>query len=159
MLRYVYDQSETVATAVAKMIPHLHGRPFSKCRSIGVIDEQGRMIAGLVYHNWLPEAGVIDLSVAALPKSGWFSRETVWRMYAYPFLDAGVQMVSHLVPADATHSLRQLATLGCMLIEIPRIFGRERDGVLALLTREAWENSKFHQRCARSRNVTAQEAA
>ena len=43
MLRYVYDQSETVATAVAKMIPHLHGRPFGKCRAIGIIDEQGRI--------------------------------------------------------------------------------------------------------------------
>jgi hypothetical protein len=159
MLRYVYDQSETVAHAVAKMIPHLHGRPFGKCKAIGIIDEQGRMIAGLVYHNWLPEAGVIDLSVAALPGTGWFSRETVWRMYAYPFLDADVQMVSHLVPADATHSLRQLATLGCMLIEIPRILGRERDGVLGLLTREAWEDSKFHQRCARSAPRMQEEAA
>ena len=158
-LRYVYDQSETVATAVAKMIPHLHGRPFGKCRAIGIIDEQGRMIAGLVYHNWMPEAGVIDLSVAALPGSGWFSRETVWRMYAYPFIDAGVQMVSHLVPADATPSLRQLATLGCMLIEIPRILGRHRDGVLGLLTRETWESSKFHRRCARSQPVANKEAA
>jgi hypothetical protein len=80
-------------------------------------------------------------------------------MYAYPFLDAGVQMVSHLVPADALHSQRQLATLGCMLIEIPRMFGRERDAVLGLLTREAWEDSKFHQRCARSRNISIEEAA
>jgi hypothetical protein len=159
MLRYVYDQSELVAHAVAKMIPHLHGRPFGKCKAIGIIDEQGRMIAGLVYHNWLPEAGVIDLSVAALPGTGWLTRETVWRMYAYPFVDAGVQMVSHLVPADALHSQRQLAVLGCKLIDIPRIFGRERDGMLALLTREVWESSKFHRRCARSAPPVAQEEA
>jgi len=159
MLRYVYDQPETVATAVAKMIPHMHGRPFGKCQALGIIDEQGRMIAGIVYHNWMPEAGVVDISVAALPGTGWFSRETVWRMYAWPFIDMEAQMVSHLVPADALHTQRQLATLGCMLIDIPRILGRDRDGVLGLLTREAWESSKFHQRCARSRNISMEEAA
>jgi hypothetical protein len=107
----------------------------------------------------MPEAGVVDISVAALPGTGWFSRETVWRMYAWPFIDMGAQMVSHLVPADALHTQRQLATLGCMLIEIPRILGRGRDGVLGLLTRETWESSKFHQRCARSRNISMEEAA
>jgi hypothetical protein len=159
MLRYVYDQPETVATAVAKMIPHLFGRPFGKCQAIGVIDEQGRMIAGIVYYMWHPEAGTIEIAVAALPKSRWFTRETVWRMYAYPFIDVGVQMCIHIVPADHLHSQRILATLGCGLTDIPRLFGRDRDAVLGLLTRETWESSKFHQRCARSRNISMEEAA
>lgn len=159
MLRYVYDQSETVANAVARSIPHLHRRLFGKCRAIGILDEQGRMIAGIVYHTWSPEAGTIELSVAALPGCGWFSRETVWRMYSYPFIDAGAQMCIHVVPADHLHSQRQLATLGCELTRIPRLFGRDRDAMLGLLMREEWENSKFHQRCARSRNISMEEAA
>lgn len=158
-LRYVYDQPEIVAQAVAKMIPHMYGQQFGKCKAIGVIDEQGRMIAGIVYHAWSVGAGVIDISVAALPKTSWFSRETVWRMYAYPFIDAGVQMVSHIVPADHLHTQRQLAVLGCELVRMRRILGRDRDGVVATLTREEWEDSKLHQRCARGRELAMEEAA
>ena len=33
-----------------------------------------------------------------------------------------------------------------MFVHVPRMFGRERDGVLALLTREAWQKSKFIRR-------------
>jgi len=144
-MQYVYDHDTTVAHWVAQMIPHVRERGFGKCKAIGVVKD-GELVAGLVYHNWGPEAGIIDLSCAAIPGSGWMTRETIRRMYEYPFNDCGVQMVTHCVLAENQSVRRILKALGCTLITIPRLYGRERDGVLACMTQETWDASKFNRR-------------
>jgi hypothetical protein len=148
MIDYVYGQDEIVAHAVAQMIPDCRVRGFGPCKAIGVIDESGTLIAGIVYHNYHPEAGVIEMSLAALPNAQWRTRETLRRMYAYPFEQIGVQMVMHMTAASDERVLRQLATIGYMLVTVPRLLGRDRDGVLCLFTREAWEECKFIRRPA-----------
>lgn len=154
MLRYVYDHDTTVAHWVAQMIPHVRERGFGKCKAIGVV-KGGELVAGLVYHNWGPEAGIIDLSCAAVPGSGWMTRETIRIMYEYPFNDCGVQMVTHCVLASDERVQRILAGLGCMLIRIPRLYGRERDGVVALLTQEAWDAGRYSRKAATTRKEAA----
>ena len=39
-----------------------------------------------------------------------------------------------------------MARFGYTFIPFPRLFGRQRDGVICHLTREAWETNKFTQR-------------
>ena len=155
MLHYVYGQDEIIADFVTRMIPHANGRGFGKCKTIGVVNDDGHLIAGIVYHDYNPEAGVIMLAAAAIPKSRWLTRETIRRMYEYPFEQIGMQMIMQPTPADNEPLLRQLAALGFMFVSVPRMYGRERDGVLALLTREAWLTMKFIRRPA----VEMQEAA
>ena len=78
-LRYVYDQDQEVARFVAALIPHVGYRGFTFPKTIGVVDEHGRLIAGLVYERWNAMAGTIEASAAALPGVRWVSRETVRR--------------------------------------------------------------------------------
>lgn len=150
MLKYAYGYDEIVADFVAQLIPHCHrGFPLqAKC--IGILDTEiagGSMIAGLVYHNYDPEAGLIEISGAALPGCAhWLSRETIKRMYQYPFLQVGVQMIVQRTPADDERLLRQLAVYDYTFIKVPRMFGRERDGVLCLLTYEDWCANRFNKR-------------
>ena len=110
-----------------------------------MIDEDGKLIGGLIYHNWDPEAGVIEISGAAVSPR-WLTRETIRHMYSFPFHQLGVQMVVQRTPADDLRLLRQLAAYSYMFIKVPRMFGRERDGVLCLLTREDWESNRFNAR-------------
>lgn len=145
MLDYVYDHDEIVADFVAALIPACRGRGFGRCKTIGVV-EGGLLIAGLVYHNYDPDAGTIEISGAALPGHYWMTRETLKRMYQYPFLGCRCQMVINRVPADDERQLRQLAAYNYMFIRVPRALGRDKDGVLCLLTREDWEANKFNQR-------------
>jgi RimJ/RimL family protein N-acetyltransferase len=147
MLQYVYEQHEAVAHFVAQLIPHDRGgRGYGRCKAIGVLDEAGNAIAGIVYFNYNADAGTIEIAGAALPKSRWLTRETIRRMYEYPFLQLGVQMIIQRTPADNESLLRQLAAYDYMFITVPRMFGRDRDGVLCLLTREAWEGNRFNRR-------------
>jgi len=149
MLDYVYGHDEVVGRFVSDLIPHFCGRRFGpEAKTIGVIDEQGRLMAGVVFHNWDVEAGIIEISGASLSPR-FLTRETIRRQYEFPFLQVGCQMVVQRQPADNERLLRQLAAFDYMFVKVPRMFGRDRDGVLALLTREAWDGNWFNQRYAR----------
>jgi RimJ/RimL family protein N-acetyltransferase len=156
MLHYVYGQNEIITQFAAQMIPHMHGRGFGRSQTIGVVDNDGKLIAGIVFHNYHPEAGVMEMTVAALPGSRWVTRETLRRIHQFVFEQCACQMLMAVVPADNEALLRQPAQFGCMLVRIPRLLGRDRDAVLCLLTAEAWEATKFNKRAA---SVALKEAA
>jgi RimJ/RimL family protein N-acetyltransferase len=145
MLNYVYTHDELIARFVANLIPHAR-RGFGRCKTIGVINDAGHLIAGIVFHNYNPDAGVIEISGAALPGVHWLSRRTLQRMFEYPFIACDCQMVVQQTPADNERLLGVLARYNYSFIPVPRMFGRDRDGVLCLLTREAWESNKFNRR-------------
>jgi RimJ/RimL family protein N-acetyltransferase len=144
-MQYVYGHDEAVADFVAQLIPHCRERGFGTCKAIGVADEEGALIGGVIYHNYDPEAGVIEISGGAI-NPRWLTRKTIAHMYQYPFLQLGVQMIVQRTPADDERLLRQLAAYGYMFVKVPRMFGRDRDGVLCLLTVEDWENNRFNKR-------------
>ena len=146
MLDYVYGHDEIVAHFVAQLIPEMDGDGFAPAsKAIGVIDENGKLIAGLVYHNWNKKAGVIEMSGAALPGRYWLTRETLKRIYQYPFLQMGCQMVL-MRCADDNPVLRTLAALNYKFVRIERLLGRKKDAVICTLTFEDWSSNKLNQR-------------
>jgi hypothetical protein len=145
MLRYVYGKDEIVAQFVATLIPHCRRGFGANAKAIGIIDEKGWLIAGLVYHNYDPEAAIIEISGASMHPR-WLTRGTIARMYQYPFLQCRCQMVVQRTPADDERLLRQLAVYDYAFVKIPRLFGRDRDGVVCTLTYEDWANNRFNQR-------------
>ena len=155
---YVYGHDAIVAKFVADLIPSVRGRGFGKCATIGIVDG-GMLIAGLVYHNYDPDAEIIEISGAALPGEPWMTRETLKRMYQYPFFGCHCQMVINRVPAEDERQLRMLAVFGYSLIKVPRGLGRGKDLVLATLTREDWEANKFNRRLKHHLGVEPQQEA
>ena len=93
MLDYVYGHDEAVAHFVAQLIPESRARGLGKCKAIGVVDEAGNLLGGLVYHKGFPEVGTIRISSAAVPGTNWLSRRTIQIMYDYPIHQVGCQMV------------------------------------------------------------------
>jgi RimJ/RimL family protein N-acetyltransferase len=144
MHQYVYGHDEVVANFVASLIPECRERGFGKCRAIGIADAEGKLLGGLVYRNWCPELGTIEISGAALPGTNWLSRRTVQIMYDYPFYQVGCQMVIKTTMADNEIVLRIMAAVGFTLHHIKRLGGRDRDGVVGTLTVEDWEQSRYN---------------
>ena len=144
MLTCLFGYDETVAQFVASLIPHCR-RGFGAARAMGVIDGEGRLIGGMVYHNWDAEAEIMEMSGAAVDPR-WLTRRTLAAMYQYPFLVCGCQMVVMRVPADNERLLRQLAVFGYTFFRMPRLFGRHRDGVVCSLTAENWSSNKFNKK-------------
>ena len=159
MLDYVYGHDEVVANFVAQLIPECRERGFGKCRAIGIVNEEGKLLGGLVYRNWCPETGTIEISGAAVPGTNWLSRRTINVMYDYPFYVCGCQMVIKTTMADNAIVLRIMAAVGFSLRTIERLGGRDRDGVLGTLTVEQWEASPYNFNRNRKRRDEQQEAA
>src|SRR5262245_49339050 len=97
---WIYGHDDVVAPFVAQLIPECRERGFGRCVTLGIIDNDGHLMAGIVYHHYDPDAGVIEMSGGALPGRIWLMQDTLRRMYQYPFLQLGCQMVLMRVAAD-----------------------------------------------------------
>ena len=143
-MRYLIGRNDLVARFVAAHIPHCERGFGAKIMTLGVVDGE-RLIGGLVYHNYDPEAATIEISGAAIDPR-WLTRTTLRLMHVYPFVDARCQMVVMRVSADNARLLRQLKALGYKRVTVERLFGRDRDGVVATLTDDVWKTRRIHQR-------------
>jgi hypothetical protein len=148
-MRYLFGEDELVAGFVAQMIPHVGARGFGRCRAIGVIDDSNELVAGILFHLLSPTAGIMEISVAALPGRPWITRSTL-SLYQYPFVQCGCQMVIATVPAADERSLRILAVMGYELVKHRRLFGRDMHGVIASLTYEDWLENKICRRALKT---------
>ena len=147
MFEFVYDQDETVAQFVAQFMPST-GNGYGRCKTIGVIDDGGNLIAGLVYFNYDPNAAVIETAVASIDRR-WLNRATYRRMFEYPFIECGCQMIYGRVRADNEPWLAQLAKMNFNFTYVPRMYGRGDDGVLCTLTDDQWLDSAVSKRIYR----------
>lgn len=140
-----------IAEWVADRIPGCE-RGFGECQALGV-EREGRIAAGVVYHNWNPDARVIELSAASETRH-WLQRRIMRALLEYPFDHLGCfTAVSRCAPEN-TPVRRLWSALGAIEIELPHLRGPNQSEILMILTREAWHGSKF----MRSRHGQAQSA-
>lgn len=152
MLRYVLDQHELVADFVARSKRASGFAPYAgfsdrKLRAIGIANGDNELIAGIVFFNYLPEpVGTIEMSVEALPRQPWLTRTTLDLMFQYPFVQCRCQLLITKTLAGSEHVLRMLAAMNFALVLVPRMGGRDLDGVIATLTVEDWMAGKFYRK-------------
>lgn len=156
-MNFVYGHDEEIAQFVAQFDPR--GRAaIVNCKAIGVVDDDGKLIAGMVYHNYDEAAGVIEFGLAATDRK-FFNRTTFRRMFEYPFIECGCQMLYTRVRSDNEYLLSQMARLNFSLTLIPRMYGRDADGVIGTLTDDQWLDSQLAQRVYRAVAKKEEKAA
>lgn len=113
-------------------------RGFGDCRCIAWMDGE-QMIAGTVYHNWYPEAGVIELSSAA-DHPRWLTPKSLRLLFEYPFNQLGCQLVV-LRMSETNSRMRDIARrFGFSETIIPRLRGRNENECICCLTVEQWRD-------------------
>ena len=145
MLELVYGYDEEITRFIASF--GVTNRDYGRCKTIGVV-EDGQLIAGLVYFNYDPDAAVIELGTAS-SSPRWLNRVTYRRMFEYPFIECGCQMLIVRVRADNAALLSVLARMNFNLTYVPRMYGRDADGVLGTLTDDQWLDSNVARRLYR----------
>lgn len=115
-------------------------RPLGECRTAAVLDADGRLAAGVAFHNWNPEAGVIEVSAAAVDPR-WASRSVLRVLFGYVF--AVAQAAVARTPEENYRTRRLWKAFGAEEYIIPRLRGREASEAILLLTDDAWADSKF----------------
>lgn len=129
-----------VADWVAAQIPDCE-RGFGECQALGVV-RNDELVAGFVYHDWCPERETIQISGAS--KHGgarhWATPQIVAEIFDYPFRHCQMAWMQ-TDPANPARAIWR--KLGATEHEIPRLFGRNRDGVVLTLTDDAWKATKY----------------
>jgi RimJ/RimL family protein N-acetyltransferase len=142
-MRPIYGHNDAVAHLVASLIDGCDRSDFGDCTAIGVAEDE-RLIGGFVFHNYNPVTGVMEISFAGMSRR-WLTREIIYAVFSYLFDQLGCQMAISRTPAGMKHALRMTRSYGFSQVTIPRLFGRNEDGIISTLTEEAWRANGFHK--------------
>jgi len=140
MIRFVYDNDDVVSTIVANLQGEEKG--YRNCKTIAVVDEHNNFLAGVVFYNWDPHSGRIEMTASAVSRA-WLSRRTLNRIGDFVFRECGCQLLLIHVRKRDERVLRILAAVGFTFTLVPRLFGRDLDGVICTLTDDDWYGSRI----------------
>lgn len=136
-MRPVWD--DAVAAWVAEHIPGCE-RGFDAARAMGVLDGKGRICAGVVFHDWNPERGLIEVSAAATDRR-WLTRDVVRAVFGYAFAVARMVVTR---TSERNSSVRRIwQALGASEHVITGLWGPDEAGVIYTLTPEQFAASRL----------------
>ena len=101
------------------------------------------IIGAVIFHNYSPESGVIEMSAAA-ESPRWLTRQTLQAMHSYIFNDAACQMAVMRVSECNARMLRIAKAFGYEAHSIPRLSGRDEAEIILTLTDDQWREGRFH---------------
>lgn len=84
---------------------------FGPCSAIGVQNE-GRLIAGVVYHDYRPTYGSMQMSVYAERGTRWLSKDHLDVFFSYPFKQVGCKSVHIACARNNKHAKQFVARIG-----------------------------------------------
>lgn len=117
------------------------GRTFGPCQAIG-FERDGNLVAGFVFHNWEPSTGAIEVSGYSIRRD-WVNKKTLKMIFEYPFEICRCRIVVARHSEKNKRAIRIWNALGAVQTHIPELRGPNEAEVVAVLTRDAWQNSKF----------------
>jgi hypothetical protein len=131
---------DAAASWVAARIPGC-GRGFGACRALAVVDGEGRTVAGVVFHDWNPERGTVELSGASTDRR-WMTRAVLAEIFRYVFAVARVAVARTSARNEPVRRLWR--ALGASEHLIPELWGPGEACAVHTLTRPQWQLSRLN---------------
>lgn len=134
-----------MATWIGARIPHMNGGDFGVAVIAAMIgSEDAKPIAGIVYHNYLPQYGNIDMSVAT-DSPRWLTKNIISEIMRYPFKQLKVRRITVVTPANRQTSVwRFLTKFGFRQEGRIRQGLGTKDAVIWGLLASEWASSPFN---------------
>jgi len=143
-MRFIHGQDALVAEWVAARIPHIGGPDaFGPHATVGVANDD-KLIAGIVYHNYLPRYGHCEISFAAdTPRFA--TRGVIRALLSVPFEQYACRTASLMIPHKAARVLRFVGGIGFVRRGcLPEFFAPGVHGEVYSMTMKDYE--KLRQR-------------
>lgn len=140
MIVPVYDHSDAVKAFVAQGL--WDGRRHIDGYGLGFANETDGLVAGVVYHNYDPDSGVIEIT-AYSARRDWLNRDRLKLIFGYPFDQLGVRVCVARISENNTRTLRIWRAFGAELTPIPHLRADGEAENVAVLHRDTWKQSKF----------------
>lgn len=137
MIEIVYGENALVSRWVAQaMKDQSFDRGFGDCTAIGVALD-GDLIGGTVFHDYSPEAQVIEMSSAAVSPR-WLGPQMIRAIFGYVFDQIGCQAVVMRVREGNDRMVRIAKRFGFVGVFLPRLSGRNQGLWVFTFTEEQW---------------------
>jgi hypothetical protein len=133
-MRTLYGEDEEVARFVERLL--CFSRPFLNFKAIGFLDRDGKLEAGVIYSNWCPESGVIEISAAATCHR-WGTKERLRIIFDYPF--GFCRIVMARTSENNPTPLRILRALGACEYRIPDLRAPGEAEIILTLSAGQWK--------------------
>ncbi len=145
-MRLLYGHSVDVASFVAERFPpEYSSRGFGPCSAIGVIDNAGHLVAGVVYSVWSPERRTIEITAASLT-SRWLAPRFVAAFLEYPFEQLGCEVVTAHTEPDSENVAALGTAAGARSVTVPHLGGLDRPLRIMTLSKRDWLASRLARR-------------
>ena len=129
---------------------------FGPCCTMGVFDKRD-MVAAVVYHNYHPSTGVIELSAASKTRR-WLARNILQEMFNRPFKAMHCQALVFRTDPDHNPLHKMLTAVGATRYILPRLRGRNKDEAVFVLTDDDWNANKFNRRSSEHGQISTEAA-
>lgn len=140
-MRLVTGFDEPIARWVAERIPGCDG--FGLCTAIGVSDSRGNLVAGVVFHDWQPTYGNIQVSFAA-DRADWLTPNLLRGILSYPFDQLQCNRITSLTPKKNRRARQFLTKFGFRHEGTIRSgFGAD-DAIISGLMRTEWKAHRLN---------------
>ena len=136
-LRAVFYEDAACCAFVGAMIGV---EDFGNCRTIGFLDADGLLEAAVVYNNWNPKSGVIEINAAARNRA-WGTRGRLRLIFEYPF--AFARMVVARTSGNNPGPLRIWRALGAKEYRVEGLRGPDEDEIIHTMTVDHWRSSRW----------------
>ena len=116
---------------------------WGPCEAIGVADEEDNLIGGVVFSNYQPHFGNIEVSFASIRRD-WLTPRLITGILSYPFSQLGVRRITCLSPKRNRSARQFLKKFG--FVEEGNIrggFGTD-DMIISGLLASEWAGHRFN---------------
>jgi RimJ/RimL family protein N-acetyltransferase len=123
----------------------LHGRPhdFGPCGTLGVCQGE-RLLGVVVFHEWLPQFGIIEISAAA-DDPRWLCKRTIREVMGICFSGHRCQQIVSRMAADNHRAIKIFDYLEFQKIRLPNLKGKGKDEFVMLFTDDQWAEHRLNK--------------
>lgn len=108
------------------------------------VDGAGTILGAVIFQNYDPENGVIEMSAAAASPR-WLTRPVLFDMFTYAFDQLKCQAVAMRCEADNNRLARIFGAYGFQRYDVPRLRGRDRPESIYVLADDVWRENGYHK--------------
>lgn len=142
-MKLLAGQGAFVADWVAERIAYVeNGAAFGPCNAIAVLSEDGKILGGVVYHDYHPGRRGIELSFASASKR-WLTQPIISALLRYPFEELDCIRCTGCTPRRATSARRFLDHFGFKREGVVRWGFGDDHMIISGLLRSEWEKSRW----------------
>lgn len=116
-------------------------RGVGDCQAVGFYDGKD-LVAGVLYHNFDPDAGVIEMT-AYSARRDWLTKDRLQSIMAYPFTGAGCRMVVARIAEGNARARRIWRSFGAKEYLVPDLRRAGEAECIQTLAADDWRASRF----------------